>query len=175
MIHKILHIGDPRLHLIADSVIEFDTPPLHTLIQDMFDTMHAADGVGLAAPQIGINLRIIVFGFEQNPRYPEQHGIPYTVLINPELNFINTEQEEGWEGCLSVPGKRGNVTRYKQLKYRGQDVKGSWFERDVIGFHARVVQHECDHLNGILYPTRITDPEDLIVLPQAFPDSQMEN
>lgn len=153
MIHEVLHIGDPRLERIAEPVTQFNTPELHTLIGDMFDTMRAAQGVGLAAPQIAVNCRVIVYGFTRNERYPDEAGVADTVLINPELIFCDTMQVIGLEGCLSVPGKRGQVPRYTCLKYRAQDVLGNWFERKVSGFHARIVQHEVDHLNGILYPS----------------------
>lgn len=150
-------MGDPRLLVASEPVTQFDTPELHQLIADMFETMAAADGAGLAAPQIGVALRVVIFGFEHNPRYPEAPAVPMTVLINPELEPLGDEMQEGWEGCLSVPGLRGVVPRYARLRYAGYDVKGQRFERVVEGFHAKVVQHECDHLDGLLYPMRVKD------------------
>ena len=150
-------MGDARLWQRAQPVSSFDTPELHALIADMQDTMLHLDGVGLAAPQIGVDLRLVIFGFEDNPRYPDADGVPYTVLINPVLMPLSEEIEEGWEGCLSVPGLRGLVPRWRSLRYSGFDAFGKPVERSVEGFHARVVQHECDHLDGILYPMRITD------------------
>jgi peptide deformylase len=156
-VREILRMGDPRLLRHAEPVTEFDTPELHELIADMFDTMRAANGAGLAAPQIGVNLQLVIFGFRQNPRYPEAAPVPETVLINPVLTPLSQETEEDWEGCLSVPGLRGMVPRYRQLRYEGVDQYGQPIVREVEGFHARVVQHECDHLAGILYPMRIRD------------------
>jgi peptide deformylase len=157
MIREILRMGDPRLLSIAKPVDHFDTPELHALIADMFDTMHAANGAGLAAPQIGVDLQVVIFGFEQNERYPEAPAVPQTVLINPVIHPLSHDMEEGWEGCLSVPGMRGAVSRYSMLRYNGFDQYGAPIERVAEGFHARVVQHECDHLIGKLYPMRITD------------------
>lgn len=157
MIREVLRMGDPRLLTQAEPVSDFASSYLSALIEDMQDTMRHLDGAGLAAPQIGVSLRVVMFGFENNPRYPEAVPIPFTVLINPELMPLSEEEEEGWEGCLSVPGLRGMVPRWKYLRYAGQDVSGKRFEREVEGFHARVVQHECDHLDGILYPVRIRD------------------
>lgn len=157
MIREALRMGDARLLRRSREITEFDTPELHALIADMFDTMRHMDGVGLAAPQIGVDLRVVIFGFSQNPRYPDAEAVPETILINPVLTFIGDEMEEGWEGCLSVPGLRGLVPRYNALAYSGFDPKGNRIEREVTGFHARVVQHECDHLDGILYPMRIAD------------------
>lgn len=158
MIREILRMGDPRLLEVSQSVQAFDTPDLHALIADMFETMHAAHGAGLAAPQIGVPLRVVIFGYEtRNVRYPEAPPVPETVLINPVLEPLGTEIEEGWEGCLSVPGMRGSVPRHLRLRYRGVDAHGRPIDRVAEGFHARVVQHECDHLDGILYPMRITD------------------
>lgn len=156
-IKKILRIGDPLLLKVAAPVTEFDTAPLHALVQDMFDTMAAARGAGLAAPQIGVGQRVVIFGIDANPRYPDVEPVPMTVLINPEITVIDAALEEGWEGCLSVPGMRGRVPRYKALRYRGRDSYGNVIDRTVGGFHARVVQHECDHLDGVLYPQRIRD------------------
>ncbi|MBS1210140.1 MAG: peptide deformylase [Proteobacteria bacterium] len=157
MIRPVLRMGNPRLLSQAMEVTEFDTPDLHALIADMFDTMAHEGGVGLAAPQIGIGLRVVIFGFESSERYPEAEAIPLTVLINPELQFIGDATEEGWEGCLSVPGLRGLVPRYQKLRYAGYDQFGMRIEREVEDFHARVVQHECDHLDGVLYPMRVRD------------------
>lgn len=157
MIHPVLRMGDPRLLRRAQEVRAFDTAELHELIADMFDTMRHESGVGLAAPQIGVDLRVVIFGFANNSRYPEAQAVPETVLVNPVLGAQGEEQEEGWEGCLSVPGMRGLVPRYLRLRYSGFDQYGTAIQRDVSGFHARVVQHECDHLDGILYPQRIRD------------------
>lgn len=156
-IRDILKMGDPRLLRVAEPVTEFDTPELHALIADMFDTMHAANGAGLAAPQIGVNLQLVIFGFRQNERYPDAPPVPETVLLNPVLEPLSDEMEEGWEGCLSVPGLRGVVPRYSRLRYSGLDPWGKPIHREVDGFHARVVQHECDHLIGVLYPMRVKD------------------
>jgi peptide deformylase len=150
-------MGDPRLLRQAEPVKEFGTPELAVLIDDMFDTMRAANGAGLAAPQIGVNLQLVIFGFQQNARYPNAPAVPETVLLNPHLSPLGDEMEEGWEGCLSVPGMRGVVPRWARLRYEGVDQFGKPVRREVDGFHARVVQHECDHLAGILYPMRIRD------------------
>ncbi len=150
-------MGDARLWQQALPVASFDTPELHALIADMENTMHDLDGAGLAAPQIGVGLRVVIFGFDDNPRYPDAESVPYTVLINPRLTRLSDEIEEGWEGCLSVPGLRGWVPRWRKLRYSGFDQYGKPIERSVEGFHARVVQHECDHLDGIIYPMRIRD------------------
>jgi peptide deformylase len=157
MIREVLRMGDPRLLQRAAEVTEFGTPALRALVADLFDTMHALNGAGLAAPQIGVGLRVVIFGFERNPRYPLAEAVPQTVLVNPALTPLSDELEEGWEGCLSVPGLRGVVPRHARLRYRGVDLEGQPIERSVEGFHARVVQHECDHLDGILYPMRIRD------------------
>jgi peptide deformylase len=156
-VQSILKMGDPRLLRQAEPVNAFNTPELDTLIEDMFDTMRAANGAGLAAPQIGVNLQVVIFGFKQNVRYPDAPPVPETVLINPVITPIVDQQEEGWEGCLSVPGMRGMVPRWTRLHYEGFDQHGNKISRDADGFHARVVQHECDHLAGILYPMRIKD------------------
>ena len=156
-IRDILKMGDPRLLRQAQPVMQLGTPELDTLIQDMFDTMRAANGAGLAAPQIGEDLQILIFGFKHNARYPDAPAIPETVLINPVVKPLAEEMEEDWEGCLSVPGLRGMVPRWTRLHYEGLDQYGNLISRDVEGFHARVVQHECDHLAGILYPMRIKD------------------
>jgi peptide deformylase len=150
-------MGDPVLYQVAEKVTAFDTPALHALIQDMHDTMSDMNGAGIAAPQIGVSLQVVMFGVGKNPRYPDAEEVPFTILINPELTPVDNEEEEGWEGCLSVPGMRGMVPRYQHLRYKGFDPQGRVIDRTVSGFHARVVQHECDHLFGILYPMRIRD------------------
>jgi peptide deformylase len=157
MIREVLRMGDPRLLRVAQPVTAFGTPQLAALLQDMRDTMAHLDGAGLAAPQIGVDLRVIIFGGISNPRYPDAPAVPDTVLINPEFVPLSDSEEEGWEGCLSVPGLRGSVPRWRNLRYGGFDETGQRFERTVDGFHARVVQHECDHLDGVLYPMRIRD------------------
>ncbi|MFJ2991550.1 peptide deformylase [Pandoraea sp. NPDC087047] len=157
MIRDILKMGDPRLLRIAKPVERFDTPELSELIADMFDTMEHANGAGLAAPQIGVDLQVVIFGFEHNERYPDAPEVPKTVLINPVITALTQDMEEGWEGCLSVPGLRGVVNRFSMLRYEGYDQYGTPIDRVAEGFHARVVQHECDHLVGKLYPMRITD------------------
>jgi peptide deformylase len=157
MIREILKMGDARLLRVAKPVEAFDTAELHVLIADMFDTMQAAGGVGLAAPQIGVDLQLVIFGFEQSERYPDAPPAPRTILLNPTITPLAEEMEEGWEGCLSVPGMRGAVDRYTRIHYTGLDAAGLRIERDAEGFHARVVQHECDHLIGRLYPSRIKD------------------
>ena len=157
MIHPILKMGDPRLLRVAQPVKRFGTEELRTLIADMFETMEAANGVGLAAPQIGVDLQLVIFGFDRNERYPDAPAVPRTILLNPHITPLSDEKEEGWEGCLSVPGMRGAVDRFKAIRYSGVDPEGKSIEREAEGFHARVVQHECDHLIGRLYPSRITD------------------
>jgi peptide deformylase len=156
-VREILKMGDPRLLRVAEPVREFGTPELEALVADMFDTMHAVNGAGLAAPQIGVNLQLVIYGFRENKRYPDAPPVPETVLINPVLRPITDEMEEGFEGCLSVPGLRGSVPRYIRLHYEGVDHYGKPINREAEGFHARVVQHEVDHLLGILYPMRIRD------------------
>ena len=156
-IREVLKMGDPRLLAVAQPVAEFGTPDLENLLTDMRETMRNLNGAGLAAPQIGVGLRVVIFGFEENSRYPDADPVPYTVLINPELTPIGAEQDEDWEGCLSVPGMRGLVPRYRHLRYTGFDAAGTPIDRTVKDFHARVVQHEVDHLDGILYPRRIRD------------------
>jgi len=153
----ILHMGESLLLQRAEEVAEFDTPELHQLLADMRDTMRAAQGVGLAAPQIGVPLRVVVFGSVDNPRYPDASSVPETALINPLLLPLGDDMAEDWEGCLSVPGLRGKVPRFTSLRYQGYDERGQRIDRTVSGFHARVVQHECDHLDGVLYPMRIED------------------
>jgi peptide deformylase len=150
-------MGDPLLYRKAEPVTAFDTPALHALIADMFDTMAALNGAGLAAPQVGISQRVVIFELQSNPRYPQAEPVPRTILLNPVLEPIGDENEDGWEGCLSVPGLRGLVTRYQHLRYRGFDPTGQAIDRTVSGFHARVAQHEVDHLDGILYPMRLKD------------------
>lgn len=157
MIRPVLRMGDPRLARKAAPVEQFATPALHALIADMEETMRHLDGAGLAAPQIGVSLRLVIFGVDRNPRYPEAEPVPRTVLINPVLFPLSSATEEAWEGCLSVPGLRGWVPRWSRLRYTGFDACGRPIDRSVAGFHARVVQHECDHLDGILYPMRIRD------------------
>jgi peptide deformylase len=157
VIREVLRMGDPRLLRVAKPVEAFDTPALRELIADLFDTMRALNGAGLAAPQIGVDLRVVIFGFTASPRYPDAEAVPETILVNPVLTPLSDEMEEGWEGCLSVPGLRGVVPRYRSLRYRGFDEGGGPIDRSVSGFHARVVQHECDHLDGILYPMRVRD------------------
>ena len=157
MIRDVLRMGDPRLLERAREVERVGTAQLRALLDDMRDTMRAENGAGLAAPQIGVGQRVVIFGLERSPRYPDAEPVPYTELVNPVLTPLSDELEEGWEGCLSVPGLRGVVPRYRRLRYRGLDPAGTTIERDVEGFHARVVQHECDHLDGILYPMRVRD------------------
>jgi len=160
VVREILRMGDPRLLRVSEPVRNFDDGSLDALLIDMFDTMRAANGAGLAAPQIGVPLRVVIFGSDdsaRNPRYPDADPVPRTVLINPVITVLSDELEEGWEGCLSVPGLRGVVPRYRKLRYVGVDEKGNPIDRVVDGFHARVVQHECDHLDGILYPMRMPD------------------
>ena len=156
-IHEILKMGDPRLLQIAQPVLQFNTPDLDELIRDLFETMNAADGVGLAAPQIGVDLAVVIMGFESNERYPDAPAVPETILINPVIELLGPEEEEDWEGCLSVPGMNGVVPRFSRIRYQGFDAKGQTIDRIAEGFHARVVQHECDHLIGKLYPMRIRD------------------
>jgi peptide deformylase len=156
-VRELLKMGDERLLRIAQPVREFGTNELRALLRDMYDTMEAAGGVGLAAPQIGVDLQLVVFGFEHSERYPDAPPVPRTVLLNPVIEPLSQEEEEGWEGCLSVPGLRGLVPRFTRIRYQGFDLDGNVIDREAQGFHARVVQHECDHLIGRLYPTRIRD------------------
>ena len=169
-IHEILKMGDPRLLRVAPPVQQFGTAELDTLIADMFDTMHAANGAGLAASQIGVDLQVVIFGFSHNARYPDAPPVPPTVLINPVVTPLDDELVEGWEGCLSVPGLRGQVPRLARIRYSGKDAKGADIAREADGFHARVVQHECDHLIGRLYPTRMTDLTKLGFTSVLFPE-----
>ena len=172
---EVLRMGDARLLRKAEEVHVFGTPELHTLLGDMRDTMLAMDGVGLAAPQIGVNLRVVIFEVSQNPRYPDAETVPQTVLINPVLTPLSDAMEDGWEGCLSVPGMRGLVPRYTHLRYQGRDEYGALIDRTVSGFHARVVQHECDHLDGILYPMRIRDMKDFGFSDVLFPNAEVQD
>ena len=169
-VREILRMGDPRLLRVAQPVREFGTPELQALVADMFDTMAAANGAGLAAPQIGVDLQVVIFGFEHSERYPEAPAVPRTVLVNPLVTPLPGDLVEGWEGCLSVPGLRGLVPRHERVRYRGFDLDGQPIEREAEGFHARVVQHECDHLIGRLYPTRMTDLSKLGFTSVLFPD-----
>jgi peptide deformylase len=157
-IRPVLRLGNPRLLKVASEVTEFNTPELDALIKDMFDTMEAENGAGLAAPQIGVGLRVAIFGFDSNPRYPDSEAVPKTILINPVITNLSDETEDGWEGCLSVPGMRGMVSRYTQIRYTGFDTMGKAINVNATGFHARVVQHECDHLDGIIYTHRLSNP-----------------
>jgi peptide deformylase len=157
-IREILKMGDPRLLRVAQPVTRFDTDEIHLMVADLFETMHAVNGAGLAAPQIGVDLQLVIFGTDApNPRYPDAPVVPRTVLLNPVIAPIGSEEEEGWEGCLSVPGLRGVVPRHARIRYSGHDARGRPIEREAEGFHARVVQHECDHLQGVLYPMRVRD------------------
>ncbi len=169
-VHEILKMGDPRLLRVAQPVRAFDTPELHALVADMFDTMTAAQGAGLAAPQIGVDLQLVIFGFTRSERYPEAPAVPRTVLVNPQVRPLDHELVDGWEGCLSVPGLRGVVPRHARIRYTGFDIQGRAIDRIADGFHARVVQHECDHLIGRLYPTRMTDLTQLGYTSVLFPD-----
>lgn len=174
-IKTVLKMGDPVLLQKALEVKQFDTPELHALIQDMQETMAHMNGAGIAAPQIGVSLRVVIFGVGANPRYPDAEQVPYTVLINPTLTPIGDAKEEGWEGCLSVPGLRGIVPRYQRLHYTGFDQYGKPIDRLVSGFHARVVQHECDHLDGILYPMRIQDLTKFGYTDVLFPNQDIQD
>ncbi len=169
-VREILKMGDPRLLRVAPPVTRFDTPELHALIADMFETMEAANGAGLAAPQIGVDLQVVIFGYQKNLRYPDAPPVPMTVLINPVVTPLSDALSDGWEGCLSVPGLRGLVPRHERLRYSGFDAHGRRIEREADGFHARVVQHECDHLIGRLYPTRMTDLTQLGYTSVLFPE-----
>ncbi len=170
MIRDVLRMGDPRLLERSQEVSDPRSARIAALLADMRDTMRAQNGAGLAAPQIGVGLRVVIFGVESNPRYPDAEPVPYTELINPVLMPLSDEMEDGWEGCLSVPGLRGVVPRYRRLRYRGVDPAGNVIERDVDGFHARVVQHESDHLDGILYPMRVRDFTRFGFTDVLFPD-----
>jgi peptide deformylase len=170
MIRSVLRMGDPRLWQPSAPVDAFGTPALDSLLADLRDTMAAENGAGLAAPQIGVPLQVVIFGFAENPRYPDAETVPYTELVNPVLTPLSDEMEEGWEGCLSVPGLRGVVPRYARIRYEGFDPHGQPIRRDATGFHARVVQHECDHLLGILYPMRMRDFRQFGYTDILFPD-----
>ena len=174
-VRDILKMGDPRLLRVAKPVQAFNTSELKALVEDMFETMRAVDGAGLAAPQIGVDLAVVIFGFSKNDRYPDAPPVPETVLINPQIEALSDAEEEGWEGCLSVPGLRGVVPRWARIRYTGFDLQGRRIEREADGFHARVVQHECDHLIGTLYPMRIRDFSRFgftsVLFPELDPDS----
>lgn len=172
-IRPVLRMGDPLLLQVAAPVQAFDTPELHALLQDMRDTMDSLNGAGLAAPQIGVSLQVVIFGMDANPRYPQAEPVPHTVLINPQLDPVAEAMDEGWEGCLSVPGMRGLVPRYRHLRYRGFDALGRPIDRTVQDFHARVVQHEVDHLLGILYPMRIRDLRNFGFNESLFPGQNL--
>ena len=170
-VREVIKMGNPLLLQVAAEVRDFDTPQLDALVTDLFDTMNALDGAGLAAPQISVGLRVVIFGVEANPRYPEVEAVPATVLINPQITLLDDEMDEDWEGCLSVPGLRGLVPRSKRIRYSGFDQRGASIVREVEGFHAREVQHECDHLDGILYPRRIRDMRMFGFEQELFPES----
>jgi peptide deformylase len=172
-IRPVLRMGDPRLLEPSRPVKTFRTAELNDLIEDMRDTMTSLNGAGLAAPQIGVGLQVVIFGVESNPRYPDAEQVPFTILINPRLTPIGDDTEEGWEGCLSVPGMRGLVPRFVNLRYQGFDEKGKIIDRTARDFHARVVQHECDHLAGILYPMRIRDMRNFGFTTELFPDEEI--
>ena len=168
-------MGHPVLRERAKPVAEFGTPELKQLVQDMIETMESKNGAGLAAPQVGVPQRVVIFGVEHNPRYPDAEPVPFTVLVNPKIVMLTREVEEDWEGCLSVPGMRGVVPRYTKLRYSGFDADGNPIEREATGFHARVVQHECDHLDGILYPQRMTDLSKLGFIEELFPGEDIKD
>jgi len=171
----VLRMGDARLWQRAEPVSRFDTKDLHELLVDMRDTMHHMNGAGLAAPQIGVGLRVVIFGVQRNSRYPDAESVPETVLINPLITPLGEAMEEDWEGCLSVPGLRGLVPRHAQIRYQGRDEYGALIDRTVSGFHARVVQHECDHLDGILYPMRISDMTKFGYNEELFPGREIQD
>ena len=175
MIREVLKMGDPRLLATAQPIADFATPELRGLLADMHDTMEHLSGAGLAAPQIGVGLRVVIFGVTNNPRYPQAEEVPCTVLINPVIEPLSDEMEEAWEGCLSVPGLRGVVPRYRRLRYRGFDASGVAIDRIADGFHARVVQHECDHLDGILYPMRVRDFTRFGFVEALFPNQEIQD
>ena len=172
-VREVLRMGHPVLRERAKRVEGVGTPELRALIQDMKDTMAAKNGAGLAAPQIGVGQRVVIFGVTGNPRYPDAEDVPFTVLVNPQITLLTREVEEGWEGCLSVPGMRGVVPRYTKLRYTGTDEEGNPIDRVADGFHARVVQHECDHLDGILYPQRMTDMSRFGFIEELFPGEEL--
>jgi peptide deformylase len=175
VIREVLKMGDLRLLEKSRPVEAFGTPQLGELIADMRDTMAHLNGAGLAAPQVGVPLRVVIFGVTRNPRYPDAEEVPDTVLVNPVITPLGEETEEDWEGCLSVPGMRGVVPRFKRLRYQGFDESGNPIDRSVEGFHARVVQHECDHLDGILYPMRIRDMSQFGFVEVLFPDQELRD
>lgn len=175
MIRDVLRMGDPRLLEVSAPVTAFGTPELRALLVDMQDTMASLNGAGLAAPQIGVGLRVVIFGVERNERYPDAEAVPFTILCNPVLTPLSDDLEDGWEGCLSVPGMRGLVPRHARLRYSGFDENGLPIEREVSGFHARVVQHECDHLDGILYPRRIRDLRQFGFTREIFGEDQADD
>ena len=174
-VREVLRMGHPALREKAKPVEAFGTPELRALFEDMKETMAAKNGAGLAAPQIGVSQRIVIFGVDHNPRYPDAEQVPFTVLVNPKLVMLTREVEEDWEGCLSVPGMRGVVPRYTKLRYSGFDIEGNPIERVAEGFHARVVQHECDHLDGILYPQRMTDMSRFGFNEELFPGEEIRD
>ena len=179
-IRTVLRMGDPVLLQQAKPVEAFDTPEIHALIADMQDTMVHMNGAGIAAPQIGESLRVVIFGQAEdnktvNPRYADAHHVPYTILINPTIHMLDDKMEDGWEGCLSVPGLRGVVSRHLNIRYTGYDPKGNFIDRTVSGFHARVVQHECDHLDGVLYPMRIKDLSNFGYVDVLFPNQDIQD
>lgn len=173
-VQEVIKMGHPLLLARAEEVENFGTVELASLIVDMQDTMSALNGAGLAAPQIAVGLRVVIFGISENSRYPDADSVPETILINPEVSIIGTDRESAWEGCLSVPHMRGLVPRYTSIRYRGYDIQGNVIEREAHGFHARVVQHEVDHLDGVLYPTRIENLKDFGFEDELFPDSEAE-
>lgn len=168
-VKEVLKMGHPVLRQVAQPVTEFNSPAISALLTDMLDTMQALDGAGLAAPQIGVSLRVVIFAVESNPRYPDVEPVPLTILINPDITPLSQEQAMGWEGCLSIPGMRGLVPRFQRIRYRGYDQHGNLLEREVSDFHARVVQHEVDHLDGLLYPQRISDMSQFGFEQENFP------
>ena len=174
-VRDVLRMGHPVLREKAKPVEAFGTPELRALLEDMKETMAAKNGAGLAAPQIGVSQRIVIFGVDHNPRYPDAEEVPFTVLVNPKLVMLTREVDEDWEGCLSVPGMRGVVPRYTKLRYSGFDIEGNPIERVAEGFHARVVQHECDHLDGILYPQRMTDMSRFGFIEELFPGEEIHD
>ena len=174
-VRDVLRMGHPVLRERAKPVDQFGTPELRALLQDMQDTMAHKNGAGLAAPQIGVSQRIVIFGVDHNPRYPDAEAVPFTVLVNPKITMLTRDVEEDWEGCLSVPGMRGIVPRYTKLRYSGFDIEGNPIERVAEGFHARVVQHECDHLDGILYPQRMTDLSRFGFIEEMFPGEEIHD
>ena len=174
-VREVLRMGHPVLRERAKPVEKLGSPELRALVQDMKDTMAAKNGAGLAAPQIGVGQRVVIFGVQKNPRYPDAEEVPFTVLVNPKLVMLTRDIEDDWEGCLSVPGMRGVVPRYKKLRYSGFDEEGNPIERVAEGFHARVVQHECDHLDGILYPQRMTDLSKLGFNEELFPGEEIHD